>query len=308
MTIVKQQIKDYINININTRHPNWEELVHYDFGDIVFYDHYYFRNVIDDNHGITPIEDSPEWLLWDISNRYAQIDLHATTSTIWNSTSALVPTDNKLVTEFSTNNYNIVALGRVKGGSVKIEILDGGGAVVHTETKTSYSRPSSNTWYNYYFDPFENSYEGSGKHEAFYFRIPPIKGTVRVTVDAVNGVASVGFMIGGYSKFVGDTLFGVSTGIEDNSIWKTGDFGITSVIERDASESLDLDVQYAAVNSTEVKINVRDIVGEIVLFIGDEDTYSKYDHLMILGKVDSFTPVISNPIMTKASFSVSEII
>jgi len=306
LIVVKQKLLEYTSINIETRYPNWDNSVTYDFGDIIFHDHYYFRSVVDNNVGDTPYENNPKWLLWSISNRYAQIDLHAGTSTVWDSNTATTPTDNGLITTFPSDDISFIGMGRVHSSEVTVTVKDSGGAVVSTRRKTTYPRPNSNTWYNYYFDTFV----AQGEIESFFFDIPQVTGgtiEVKALADA-TGSAKVGFMICGERTWVGDTLFGISTGIEDNSIWDTDEFGIITVKERDASESLDLDVQYLSIDTNKIKIAVRGIVGKIVLFVGDEQTDSKYDHLMLLGKVDSFTPVISNPIMTKASFSVSEVI
>jgi len=306
MVVVKQKLLDYTSININTRYPNWDSSTTYNFGDIIFHDHYYFRSVVDNNVGDTPYEYNPKWLLWSISNRYAQIDLHAGTSTVWDSNTATTPTDNGLITTFPSDGISFIGIGRVHSSEVSITVKDSSGNPVTTRLKTTYSRPSSNTWWNYYFDAFQKK----GEIESFFFDIPQVAGgtiEVKALVDSTNS-AKVGFMVCGERQWVGDTLFGVSTGIDDNSIWDTDDFGIITVRERDASESLDLDVQYPSIETNKIKIAVRNIVGKIVLFVGDEQADSKYDHLMLLGKVDSFTPVISNPIMTKASFSVSEVI
>jgi len=306
VTIVSQKIEEYTSINVETRHPNWDVTTNYMFGDIAFFDHYYYRSVVDDNKGIKPnADEAPEWLLWEISNRYAQIDLHSTTYTDWNAETATNPADGKMITKFRSDNYNILALGRTHSSNIKVTVKDHLGNVVFTKGRTTYPRNNANNWYGYFFDVFKNV----GEQEGWYFDIPPVQGgevTVEVSPDG-DGSAKVGFMNAGTAIYAGDTLFGISTAIEDNSIWQTDDFGITTVIERDATESLDLDVQYPSIMSNEIKFNVRDIVGKIVLFIGDESPDTRYDHLMILGKVDGFTPVISNPIITKASFSVSEI-
>jgi len=306
MTIVKQKINDYVSINTNQTHPDWDASATYAFGDVVFYGHYYYKSVIDANVGKNPESNTAEWLLWSISNRYAQIDQRASTSTIWDASTATTPADNRLITVIKTDNINKLTLGRVYGGDINVTIRDSSGTVVNTITKTAYPRKNSNNWYGYFFDEFITS----SVHESFIFNIPSlIGGTITIEVDkGDDGSAKVGLMVGGRGVYVGDSLFGVTTPIEDNSIWQTDDFGITSVYERDASEMLDIDVQYPSIRTNEIKLSVRDVVGEIVLFIGDERSDSNYDHFLILGKIDSFTPIISNPIMTKASFSIKEII
>ena len=77
MIIVEQEIKDYDSINIKITHPNWDDTSSYDFGEVIFYGHYYYRSIIDNNIGLKPPDNDDEWLKWEISNRYAQIDLRA---------------------------------------------------------------------------------------------------------------------------------------------------------------------------------------------------------------------------------------
>jgi len=305
MIVVQQEILQYESINIVTTHPSYNGATSYNFGDIIFYQHYYYRSVTDNNTGNIPSEKSNSWLRWAISNRYAQIDLRATTETRWDSTTATNPADNALITEFKNDGYNVLSFGKVQGDTVTIEILDTFGAVRYTSTNIVYDRPNSNNWYGYYFDPFHG-----GVKQDFHNSIPIYQdGTIRVTVTLTDtGFASVGYMVGGQSIYVGDSLYGLSVGFDDNSIIDVDDWGITTLIKRIASESMDIDVTFPAMQIQQMKRNTRDIFGTIVLFVGDENPTSEYEHLMILGYVESYTTVLANSVQIQGSYSIKEII
>ncbi len=305
MIAIKQMIEEYTAINIKTTHPNWDDGTTYSFGDIRFYNHYYYRSVVDNNIGNIPSESEDEWLRWSVSNRYAQIDLRATTYTEWNSTTATVPADNALISTFVNNSYDTVALGGVTGETVKIEVYNHLSQLVHTEENVVYSRPYSNNWYGYYFDLFL----AAGNEASFLFRIPPISGGyITVTVTPLEGVVKVGYMIGGHEIYIGDSLFGVSLGIEDNSLIEIDDFGITTVVKRTANNFMDIDVIFPSYQVKQMERKAIDLSGNIVLFVGDESTDSIYEHLATLGYVENYTTVLSNPIKTTASYSVKEVI
>jgi len=305
MIIIEQEIEEYTAINIVTTYPNWAIGDTYNFGDIRFYGHYYYRSVTDNNTGNIPPDNEDEWLRWSISNRYAQIDLRATTTTEWNSTTATVPADDALISTFDNDSYNTLAFGGVEGSDIKVELYDSEGTLVNTLTKAVYNRPYSNNWYGYFFDEFQDTANSA----SFLFRVPPISGGhITVTVTALNGVAKVGYMIGGIEIYAGDSLFGVSLGLEDNSHIEIDDFGITTVVKRTANNFMDIDVIFPSGQIKQMERKASSVHGKIVLFVGDESTDSIFEHLATLGYVENYTTVLSNPIMTTASYSVKEVI
>ena len=111
MLLVKQNIIEYNAINIITRYPDWDIATVYNFGDILFQGHYYYRSAIDNNLGIEPTDNDKEWMRWDISNRYAQIDLRArtfTTCDVDSKVGGLAPYD--LISEFQNDRYDSISL------------------------------------------------------------------------------------------------------------------------------------------------------------------------------------------------------
>ncbi len=309
MIVIKQEIADYQAININTTHPNWNKTSSYDFGEILFDEHYYYRSVIDANVGLKPSDNPNEWLKWQVSNRYAQIDLRASTSTEWNATTATIPSDDALETTFANTGFDTLSFGGVFAKEIEVKVFDSNGTLMQTQASVIYNRPNSNNWWGYYFDPFDESIAtGDSKSASFLFRLPSIQGGhIETRVIARDGIAKVGYMVGGNETFVGDSLFGMSLGIEDNSQIEKDDFGVTSITKRVANTFMDLDVIFPSFQIKQMERKALTLTGDVCLFVGDQNPTSEYEHLMTLGYIESYTAVLSNPTLTTASYSVREV-
>ncbi|MCF6207485.1 MAG: hypothetical protein L3J47_11450, partial [Sulfurovum sp.] len=218
MTLLKQTLYEHVSINVKDDYAAYDPVRTYNFSDFCTFEHYNYRSVTDNNIGNNPKDHPEHWIEWGISNEFAQLDLRSSTRTVWNPTTAINPADGKLVTVFSVKLQNTLSLGNVKGGGVHIILKDLSGNVVKSYHITSYIRPYSNNWFGYYFDAFTGT--ASTYVSSHTFIIPPIEGTVEVTVDAdVDGEASVGYMILGNRVYGGDSLYGARLSIEDNTLW-----------------------------------------------------------------------------------------
>jgi len=306
LILLKQQIIEYDSINIITTHPNWDSATTYSAGEIMFYEHYYYKSVIDDNLNNPPLDNQELWLRWAVSNRYAQVDLRATTYTTWNASTATVPADNALISTFTNSNYDAIAFGGVSGGDVLIEMLNDTQQVVWSQSEAIYNRPTSNNWYGYYFDAFR-----VGSESSFLFRPPIHAGTTtfRVTITAnEDGQASVGYMMAGNSEWVGCSEFGATLGLDDNSIVEIDDWGIKTVTKRIASSYMSIDVVFSANKIKQMERTVTKFFGDIVLFVGDDQDNSDYEHLSTLGYVESYNVILANTEQIRASYSIKEVI
>ena len=304
MLICSQELTEYTSININTRHPNYADITSYDFGEVVFYAHYYWKSIIDANIGNEPLEDSVFWLKWDISNRYAQVDLRANTKTVWDSTTALNPADDALITVFPYAGFDTIAFGNIVGTYVTVNIKNNAGDTIWTTTKSAYYRGNIG-WYSYFFSPYSR---GGGMPHT-YFQIPKLVDAteVEVTIISANGVASVGYMVAGKADFAGYSQYGLTRSIADNSLVEIDNWGITTVKKRIASRSMDVTVEFPAKQIIQKEKIAIKHQGEIVLFIADENS-DEYEHLLLLGYIESFNVPLPNSVICMASYSVKEMI
>lgn len=310
MLLMKQKIEEYLDINLITRYPNWSSTTTYNFGDIVFDDHYYYRSVIDENLNLLPSENMNEWLRWDISNRYAQIDMRATTETVCNiDTIEGGVGPYTLISEFQNDRYDALALGYVNAEYVFVEILSNLGTPVWTFTENlGRVRPEVVNWYTYYYTPIPSTEDDYP--ENFFIRLPNYSPdySIRVTLGERNGYSSCGYMLCGNSKYIGDSLYGLNRGLEDFSIKEVDSFGILELTKRQSRQIQDVDVLISSGRIETVTRDVRDHLGEVILMITDESTDTAYEHLLMLCTIDDFNVILSNAVKVEASLSVSEVI
>ncbi len=306
MTIVAQSLLEYKTINIITRHPNYDPANSYDFGEVIFFDHYYWKSITDANIGHEPFLDSPVWLMWDVSNRYAQIDLRATTTTTWDSSTATVPADNGLISTFDFNDIDTLALGNVRATSVTVRVVDSLGATVWESTQDIYNRVSGNPgWFSYFWAKKNTVLNKTN----IYFQIPKVQGeTVEVFVEASDGAASVGYMVGGNGDFTGYSQFGLSRSVNDNSLIDVDDWGITTIKKRIASRSTNVTVEFPSKQVMEKERIAMKYQGTIALFVADESTNSNYENLLLLAYIENYITPLNNPTITMASYSCKEVI
>ncbi len=310
MLILNQAIKDYTYINIITRYPDWTAGNTYVFGDIAFYNQYYYKSVTDDNIGNTPDSDSLHWLRWSVSNRFAQIDLQARTTTICDSSTKVGGTaPYTLVSEFQNNRYDAIALGGVFASSILVEIVDSLDAVVFSVYEDLTNRRNGVVdWFTYYYEPFPVAEEVTA--ENFFYRLDVYDNThtIRVTLEESAGRSECSYMICGNTEYVGDTLYGLNLGLIDYSSKEVDDFGILELRRRESRQTMDINVVYDAARINQVNRLVRATLGKVALFINDEDTSSNYENLLLLGLVDNFTTVLSNSVKIEASIGLEEVI
>ena len=121
-------------------------------------------------------------------------------------------------------------------------------------------------------------------------------------------MSSVSYLVAGKSKYVGESLFGVSLGLTDYSNKEIDDFGILELKRRESRQNMDIDVIFNSNTIVEINKIARQSLGKVVLFIGDESLDSSYSHLLILGLLGDFNTVLSNSVKTSASFSIEEVI
>jgi len=212
--------------------------------------------------------------------------------------------------EFDNDRYDSIALGDVYGSQVVIEVFKDPEYVIPYQTiikDIATTRSCVNSWYNYFYCPLASELDTATR--SLFYRLNPVKGKIRVTItEGLQPRSSVSYMVAGKSSYVGDTLFNVNLGLIDYSSKKFDDFGILELTRRQSRQTMDVDVVFDSARLTEINYLARKSLGKVVLFINDEDPESVYNHLLLLGLIQDFTTVLSNPIKTQASFQIEEVI
>ena len=132
--------------------------------------------------------------------------------------------------------------------------------------------------------------------------------TIRVTLEEKSGSSQCAYLICGNSSYLGCTLYDLGMGLIDYSVKKVDDFGISTLTRRKSRQTIDVDFTFDSPKVNIVNRAVRDVLGQVVLFINDESTTSSYENLLLLGYVESFDTILKNKETTTASLSLMEVI
>jgi len=327
MFAVEQQLKVYESSNIPESYNEWVSTSTYAFGDIIRYGNYYYRSIIDNNVGNTPEYGNDEfWLTWRVSNAYAMLDEHSSTKTIVNETgmtpkltlNVAIPYKTYIDAMGFTQKYDVsdvmifsglwgskltITRDSVGAGDIPIpKVYDLGKAEKDSLFFTFNSNMEDDKWYPTSTPPPS----------------PETGNTYTIEIEPYRGRVEVANFVMGMRRDMGETLFGFKNSFEDNSIWQKDDFGVSSNIYRLSEEVYSGDVIYGVADYTKIRKNIRNIMGRVMAFVADEQNGSKiggvvypdshYGNLVVVGKLDSFTPITSNCVQTKASVQVRELI
>ena len=161
-------------------------------------------------------------------------------------------------------------------------------------------------WYSYYYGLFA---EG-GDYHSHYIPIPTKSGKIRVTImpsgtDA--GLAKCGYMVCGNNIYTGCTLDAVSLGFNDYSIKSNDEFGTTVLKNRQAQQTMDVTTEIESDALMTMQKKVRDLLGCSIVAIGDPYG-SKFQHLIILCYIESFSATASSTDKNYADFTLIETI
>jgi len=306
MLILEQKIEKYLNTNLAQPYQEWNASQTYQRNVSVLYKNYIYRNIVHDNLNVPPDINSGKWLLMGVDNAYAGIDLHSHTSTIKDDNL------NEIQLSFACNSYDYIGFGAIRGSVLIIEEFDSSdNKIKETTHKIGSERTCAINWYNYFFCPIpDQSNLGRGEAIDFlYGEISPLSSKIQITIqENSDKVASIGTMVSGISKDIGKTQFGVSQELNDYSEKTTDKNGITSIVKRDATEEMLSMIEVPAKQTQIVKREVKKLLGNVIMIIAEPDKDSNYEHLILLGYIETFKISITNQIFSIAEMTTVEVI
>lgn len=201
-------------------------------GNVPATQHLVFRSVEAGNLN-KPLSDPLWWLQVGPTNRYRMFD-----QTVGTQTTNAESVEVRLSTP---GRVDSVALLNVAGASVQVQMTDATDGVVFDQTYSLVSSSGITDWWSYFFEPIERL------TDLFVTGLPPYAGAdVTVTVSDPGATVSVGTLVFGLSKNIGDAEMGASVGIQDYSRKDRDQFGNTIVVQRAFSKRGRFNVKVAA--------------------------------------------------------------
>lgn len=308
MTFVKQEFLDYIDIDVVESHPEWVDGTSISAYDIVVHNKYLWKAVID-NPVDEPTDKSVQWVKWGISNKYAAIDDKSHTST--------TKDGGDIVMSFKWVGYDSLVIGSAIASDIDIKIS------AHTDPNflnplwqtsiNSLARSCVTGWYKYFNVDRScpvNHLE-SDTIDAYIKTPPNLLGNIQITLhqSSVAQLTSVGMVLGGMGYYAGCTMFPVGLGIEDFSKYETDEWGTTKLVKRDNRKKRLFRTWVKKIDILRIEEYVtRNLMGQSLLIVGDEDDTSQYNNMLIMGHLDGFDVTMEHYAMQAIEFNVKEMI
>lgn len=220
------------NVPDDTTLEPWQVTKAYAVGDLVqFKGLVYICNTA--NTGKNPLEFElllkPCWVFLYATNRYACIDAYTHTQTILEGedTTMSITVDFNRCTAFALLNFN--------AATVQAKIVDTDSKEVFLEQSFEVTKDIScfSAW-EYMFTPLE------AITDIVVSSLPILNGILELSFSGTN--PAIGHIICGREIYLGATLYGANAGITDYSRITYNEFGIASLVQRNFSKYMNLNL------------------------------------------------------------------
>lgn len=291
MKYLKQGLTSLTSINISPDYAAWSSGTTYSALDYVLYGTRHYMSVVNSNLNVIPSQNTGKWLLWEVANQYALLDLQANTSTICNASTITTGTDYDLTIEADVTGLDTMIIGNAVGSQVTVVEKNSVGTTIATTVKT-----------------IDETQESPSVSFPLSFQATTTDIVVTVTELTTGGYSSLGSLIIGNIVEFGGSLY--KPGFELNG----------EIIEtRDPSEIVDIDIKngqniatvdivFDSSDFPTMKRNAISMRGITCGWIIDDDiATTQLEGLTMVGYLDQFIPVLSNPTKSYASIEIREV-
>jgi hypothetical protein len=270
-------------------------MITYVAGDLLLLEPYIYKAVAINSDKRPDIYTGVYWVKWSVSNRLAMLDLSA------NSQSEVIGAD--LVVVFNQVGIETLAIGNYEASGIKVEVLTADElTVLWTYENKDFYNIAVDDYYSYIYEPYDFAVSRGIKID-----IPVLGSKIRVTLYSSGIRAACGFLAGGLSVYMGETLWGVGFKYNSFAIKSTDDFGTLSVTKRAVQDLVDFETVFDSTYLMRIRQNIKSIYNDIIVFIVEDDS-NNYENLLTLGVVESASIVLSNSQKTTMTWSIVEAI
>lgn len=278
--------------------PEWSSATTYALGATVVYGIYgKYISLQSGNLNNTPPITSPYnsafWLRTGPTNKMAMFDDQissvstATSDIIFAVTASAIDTASILNVIAAKTNISVTDISTKESVYHESNQLSGG---------------ESLDWFSYFFYD-----EDTQKTSSLYLNIPVVSNALITIKISGTGTISAGNFVIGNIKSLGNTQYGVSTGIIDYSRKETDEFGNTTFIKRNFSKRMNASVSLTNPNLNSVQRLLYSLRATPVLWIASTDTQFE-EPLIIYGFYRDFSTEISYPTHSICNIQVEGLI
>lgn len=246
----------------------------------VNYDNYIYVSLQAANTGKTPTEEPTWWLRKSSNNTYSMFDEFVNTQT-----TAASP----LVIELKPGAMiNSIAFFNLTGVTdIHIVVEDSPGGVVVLDQTFNLDDTTIIDWYMYFFEPYDL------RTDFVLQNIPPYPNAVITCTFTSATTVMVGTVVFGNAYQIGQTQYGVTTGIRDYSTKNVNTFGITTFTQRAFSKRMEANVYINNSDLRFVQKLLQDLRATPTVWIGSDA--EGYDVLSVYGYYRDFNIEIPYP-------------
>lgn len=282
MIYVPQNITEWLDDDIPDVALQHNPLTTYAVGDIARVGNYQYKSTIDGNKGNDPIETlGIYWIEWQPANDFSMLDLESDFKTKWNSDTGYV--------KFTRGSKNYIGIGLFNANVITIEYLDTSDNVLDTDIFTFSN--NSTVWdeWTYGYGEFQSSV-----NKVVYTPLKRTGVNIKVTFENTSGQnIEVGFLVAGVAYDGGRTLDNVNFPDKRKGelLIKTATF---STYVRDTALS------------RKVLIDAKSRANIPMMYVIDDQTNSKFDNMILIGKSTSITAVAGQQELSQVNWTLEQ--
>lgn len=296
--------------NVTNPQTAWSPSTTYALGNTVVVGNYTGSNVVDitqsgtyksltdSNLNNNPLTSPSNWVRIGPTNQFAMFD---------NVISSSTTKDSDITFVIKSTSVDSIAVLNAVANKVACAVSDYSysesylGNVAYYRTE-QLSGTESIDWYSYFF--FD---EDTQKTQALYLDIPQVtEGIITIKITG-SGTVSAGSIISGQIKEIGQTQYGVNTGIIDYSRKETDEFGNTSLVVRNYSKRMNAKLFLTNSNLNRVQRLLYSIRATPVLWIGSTDPTFE-EPLVVMGFYKDFDTEIAYPAHSLCNLEIEGLI
>jgi hypothetical protein len=237
-----------------TDHPPWTAGTTYTVGQrcMLVATHSVYQRLVAGASAASPDTDSANWKRVGPTNRWCMFD--GATGTLSTATDTLSVT-------IAPGLVSALALLDVSANSVDVA-MHNGGELVYAKTVDLNTGIGVFDAYSYCFAPIVT------KRTLVLTDLPPFSGAqITITLNG-QGAVAVGTCAVGTLFDMGQTLYGIGTGLIDYSKKDTDEFGVTTLVKRANAKRITVPFVVEAWRGDEVMRRMADLLGTAVVWIG----------------------------------------
>ena len=274
-----------------------EQCTAYTAGQYALFGTYVYKAVAANTNKSPETNEGIYWVKWEVSNKFAMLDLSANSKSFLNGGS--------IVVTFPQNRMTTLAIGNYEAETILIEVLASNGTTV----MWSYQTPSSiyegvYDWWTWIYAPY-----GYEVDRAIKINIGVTNGTsIRVTFNklASEPRSACGYMVGGTPVNMGLTLSTVNYGFTSYAVKETDAFGTLNIVKRAVQDKVDFNTILPSNTLMSTKRKIKSIYNDIIVFIVDERDNSPFENMITLGVIESSNVVLDDGELITMSWNIVE--